>query len=209
MDATGITDLTREKEREFPFSPFLTQGLNQKRIYILAARWLFNIRTGWTVKNYSFSLRWPNTRFSGAKEFVMNILRNLVLRLNYKQDWNLGGLNARNMVQRIQHSILIPHRAMFNRRLKAELQTRLEFRRFKRPKHGAAHTTFNFNTTQSHVQQKAEGPQKPEGSRCSEMHSQPYLRPFFCCAGPSGQSPIIFFHGVRAQLFFSLIIRAQ
>ena len=29
MDA--ITDLTREKERVFPFSPFLTQGLNQKR----------------------------------------------------------------------------------------------------------------------------------------------------------------------------------
>ena len=26
-----ITDLTREKERGFPFSPFLTQGLYQKR----------------------------------------------------------------------------------------------------------------------------------------------------------------------------------
>ena len=33
--------------------------------------------------------------------------------------------------------------------------------------------------------------------------------PFFWCAGLSGRSPIIFFHGVRAQLFFSLIIRAQ
>ena len=29
LDATN--DLTREKEREFSFSPFLTQGLNQKR----------------------------------------------------------------------------------------------------------------------------------------------------------------------------------
>ena len=46
------------------------------------------------------------------------MLRNLVLRLNYKQDWNLGGLNARNMVQRLQHSILIPHRAMSNKRKK-------------------------------------------------------------------------------------------
>ena len=53
-----------------------------------------------------------------------------------------------------------------------------------------------------------QGPQKPEGSRCSEMHSQPYLRFFFRCAGLSGWSPIIFY-GVRAQLFFSLIIRAQ
>ena len=99
----------------------------------------------------------------------------------------------------------------------------------------------------------------PLSSRCSEMHSQPYLSskwvipdensssfektiylfhpflvcrpvclwhnaiaagglgaaegliwdPFFWCAGLSGRSPIIFFHGVRAQLFFSLIIRAQ
>ena len=24
-----------------------------------------------------------------------------------------------------------------------------------------------------------QGPQKPEGSRCSEMQSQPYVRPFF------------------------------
>ena len=31
MDA--LTDLTREKEREFPLSPFLIQGLNQKRIF--------------------------------------------------------------------------------------------------------------------------------------------------------------------------------
>ena len=55
----------------------------------------------------------------------------------------------------------------------------------------------------------AQGPQKSEGSRCSEVHSQPYLRPFFWCAGPSGRSPNFFFHGVRAQFFFQLIIRAQ
>ena len=36
----------------------------------------------------------------------------------------------------------------------AELQTRLEFRRCNRLKHGAAPTTFNINTTQSHVQQE-------------------------------------------------------
>ena len=48
------------------------------------------------------------------------------------------------------------------------------------------------------------GLQKPESSRCSEMHSQPYLRPFsLVCRA------IVFCHGVRAQLFFSLIIRAQ
>ena len=33
--------------------------------------------------------------------------------------------------------------------------------------------------------------------------------PFFWCSGPTARSPIIFFHGVRAQFFFSLIIRAQ
>ena len=36
----------------------------------------------------------------------------------------------------------------------AELQTRLGFRRFKRLKPGAAPTTFNINTTQSHNQQE-------------------------------------------------------
>ena len=49
----------------------------------LAARGLFNIGTGWSVKT---------THLVETKEFVMNILRNLVLRLNYKQDLDLGGL---------------------------------------------------------------------------------------------------------------------
>ena len=52
------------------------------------------------------------------KEFVMNTLRNLVLRLNYKQNLDLGGLNTQNLVQCLQYSILIPHRAMFNKREK-------------------------------------------------------------------------------------------
>ena len=52
------------------------------------------------------------------KEFVINILKNLILRLNYKQDWNLGGVIAWNMVQRLQHSISIQHRAMSNKRKK-------------------------------------------------------------------------------------------
>ena len=47
--------------------------------------------------------------------FVMNTLRNFVLRLNYKQNLDLGGLNTRNLVQYLQYSILIPHRAMFNK----------------------------------------------------------------------------------------------
>ena len=51
----------------------------------LAARWLFNIGTGWTVKNYSFD---------NAKKLVTNILRNLVLRLNYKKDLDLGSVNT-------------------------------------------------------------------------------------------------------------------
>ena len=41
--------------------------------------------------------------------FVMNTLRKLVLRLNYKQNLDLGGLNTRNLVQCLQYSILIPH----------------------------------------------------------------------------------------------------
>ena len=45
----------------------------------------------------------------------MNTLRNLVLRLNYKQDLDLGGFNTRNLVQCLQYSILIPHRAIFNK----------------------------------------------------------------------------------------------
>ena len=48
--------------------------------------------------------------------FVMNTWRNLVLRLNYKQNLDLGGLNIRNLVQCLQYSILIPLRAMFNKR---------------------------------------------------------------------------------------------
>ena len=43
--------------------------------------------------------------------FIMNTLRNLVLRLNYKQNLDLGGLNTRNLVQCLHYSILIPHRA--------------------------------------------------------------------------------------------------
>ena len=50
--------------------------------------------------------------------FVMNTLRNLVLRLNYKQSLDLGGLNTQNLVQCLQYSILIPHRAVFNKREK-------------------------------------------------------------------------------------------
>ena len=34
--------------------------------------------------------------------FVMNTLRNLVLRLNYKQNLDLGGLNTWNLVQCLQ-----------------------------------------------------------------------------------------------------------
>ena len=52
------------------------------------------------------------------KVFVMNTLRNLVLRLNYKQNLDLGGSNTGNLVQCLQYSILIPHRAMFNKREK-------------------------------------------------------------------------------------------
>ena len=48
----------------------------------------------------------------------MNTLRNLVLRLNYKHDLDVGGLNTRNLVQCLQYSILIPHRAMFNKKEK-------------------------------------------------------------------------------------------
>ena len=73
----------------------------------LAARWLFQIGTGWTVKNYSFS---------GA--------------------------------QRVCHEHF--EECCF----KAELQTRLGFRRFKHLKPGAAPITFNINTTQSHIQQE-------------------------------------------------------
>ena len=47
--------------------------------------------------------------------FVMNTWRNLVLRLNYKQNLDLEGLNIRNLVQCLQYSILIPLRAMFNK----------------------------------------------------------------------------------------------
>ena len=48
----------------------------------------------------------------------MNILRNLVLRLNYKKDLDLEGLNTRNLLQCLHYLILISHRAMFNKREK-------------------------------------------------------------------------------------------
>ena len=90
----------------------------------LAARWLFNIRTGWTVRNYSFS---------GAQR-VCN--------------------------EHFEESCF-----------EAELKTRLGFRRFKRPKHGAAPTTFSFNTTQSHVkQEKKERAQKHTKRRQDLLH---------------------------------------
>ena len=103
-----ITDLTREKERGFPFSPFLTQGLYQKRSILQ--------QDGYSKLGQDG--QWRTTHLVEPKEFVMNILRNLVLRLNYKQDLDLGDLNAWNLVQRLQHLILIPHRAIFNKREK-------------------------------------------------------------------------------------------
>ena len=72
----------------------------------LAASRLFNIGTGWTVKNYSFDKK------------VMNILRNLVLRLNYKKDLDLGSVNTWNLMQCLQYLVLNPHRAMVNKREK-------------------------------------------------------------------------------------------
>ena len=53
----------------------------------------------------------------------MNTLSNLVLRLNYKQDLDVGGLNTRNLVQCLHYSILIPHRAMFNKKEKKGLRS--------------------------------------------------------------------------------------
>ena len=105
MDA--ITDLTRGKERGFPSIPNPRIKPEKKD---LAAKWQFNIETGWTVKNYSLS---------GAQR-VCN--------------------------EHFEESCF-----------EAELQTRLEFSRFKCPKHAAAPTTFNSNTTQSHVQQEKKG----------------------------------------------------
>ena len=51
-------------------------------------------------------------------------------------------------------------------------------------------------------------PQKPEGCRCSEMHSQPYPSTpiVLTCKLPK---PTYFFPRVRTQLFFSLIFRAR
>ena len=48
----------------------------------------------------------------------------------------------------------------------------------------------------------AQGPRKPEGSRCSEMHSQPYLGRFFWCARLSGRSPIFFSWSQSTIIFF-------
>ena len=59
--------------------------------------------------------------------FVMNTLRNLVLRLNYKQNFDLGGLNTRNLVQYLQYSILIPRRAMFKRKGSRSAQKRRQY----------------------------------------------------------------------------------
>ena len=46
----------------------------------------------------------------------------------------------------------------------AELQTKLEFRRFKHPKPGAVPTMFNYDPTQSHVQQE----RKERLQKCSK-----------------------------------------
>ena len=52
------------------------------------------------------------------KKFVINILRNLVLRLNYKKDLDLGSVNTGNLMQCLQYLVLNPHRAMVNKREK-------------------------------------------------------------------------------------------
>ena len=52
------------------------------------------------------------------KKYVMNILRNLVLRLNYKKILDLGSVNTLNLMQCLQYLVLNLHRAMFNKREK-------------------------------------------------------------------------------------------
>ena len=84
----------------------------------LAGRWLFTIGTEWTTKKLIIKVE--------PKDFVMNTLRNLVLRLfeescfeaELQKKLDLGGLNTQDLAQCLQYSILIPHRAMFNKREK-------------------------------------------------------------------------------------------
>ena len=102
----AITELTGEKKREFPLYSISYPRIKTEK-KDLAERWLFNIRTRWKVNKYTF-----NDAEGVCHEHL--ILRNLVLRLNHKQDLDLGGLNARNLVQCLQYSLSIQHRAMFN-----------------------------------------------------------------------------------------------
>ena len=46
------------------------------------------------------------------------------------------------------------------------------------------------------------GPQKPEGSRCSEMHSQPYLRRFFLVCNAVWPEPNYFFSWNQSTIIF-------
>ena len=48
----------------------------------------------------------------------------------------------------------------------------------------------------------AQGPLKPEGPRCSEMHSQPYLRPFFGMQGRLARAQLFSSLGVRGSIIF-------
>ena len=48
----------------------------------------------------------------------------------------------------------------------------------------------------------AQGPQKPEGSRYSEMHSQPYLRPFFYVQVRLAGAQLFFFMESELNYFF-------
>ena len=48
----------------------------------------------------------------------------------------------------------------------------------------------------------AQGPQKPEGSRCSEMHSQPYLRRFFLVCRAVWPEPNYFFSWNQSTIIF-------
>ena len=53
MDA--ITDLTREREKGISLFPIPNPRIKPEKKH-LAAGWPFKIGTGWTVKNYSFSV---------------------------------------------------------------------------------------------------------------------------------------------------------
>ena len=54
--------------------------------------------------------------------FVMNTLRNLVLRLNYKQNLDLGGLNTRHLVQCLQYSNFDPTQSHVQQERKERVQ---------------------------------------------------------------------------------------